>query len=296
MHSTILQCRRTRSCTSRSTSTTRRRGLRNPFWAQPRGVVGRTMTVNGKPLTALDPDLASHTFAIPDLGVSVPLEGVADDAKNQCARRAVHAAEAHRHDHVHVPHGQAGPLPLAVLRAVRGRLPATASAARCRPSGTWTGSSTSSEPMRDPPHSRSARPGRRSGSSCQRDRRARGRLPARAAHAARQRAISRGVRPDRRRTSCSPRSSRRSRSACSSSSCYALASFRQRGDAIEDGPPIKGNARIQALGRRHHADRARASPSTAPRAARRRDGRGAGGGQGPTRCASRPRARRCRCR
>ncbi|HYT30075.1 MAG TPA: hypothetical protein VEN82_04805 [Actinomycetota bacterium] len=70
-------------------------GLRNPFWGKPQGVVGGTMVVNGKTLTVLDPDLASHTFAIPDLGVSVPLMGVADDAPNQCSVAPCTLAEAH---------------------------------------------------------------------------------------------------------------------------------------------------------------------------------------------------------
>ena len=70
-------------------------GLRNPFLGQPRGIVGSTMTVNGKPLHVLDPDEASHTFTIPDLGVSVPLKGVADDAKNQCGVAPCTLAEAH---------------------------------------------------------------------------------------------------------------------------------------------------------------------------------------------------------
>ncbi len=70
-------------------------GLRNPFLGQPRGVVGGTMTVNGKPLHVLDPDDASHTFTIPDLGVSVPLKGVADDAPNQCAVTPCTLAQAH---------------------------------------------------------------------------------------------------------------------------------------------------------------------------------------------------------
>jgi hypothetical protein len=60
-------------------------GLRNPFWGKPQGIVGGTMQVNGKSLTVLNPDLASHTFAIPQLGVSVPLEGIADSAPNPCA-------------------------------------------------------------------------------------------------------------------------------------------------------------------------------------------------------------------
>lgn len=71
-------------------------GLRNPFWAQPQGTVDGTMTLDGKAIAALDPNLASHTFAVPQLGVSVPLAGVADDAKNQCSVAPCTLAEAHR--------------------------------------------------------------------------------------------------------------------------------------------------------------------------------------------------------
>jgi hypothetical protein len=71
-------------------------GLRNPLWAQPQGVVGKTITLDGKTISAISPDLASHTFAIPDLGVTVPLAGVADDAKNQCSVAPCTLAEAHR--------------------------------------------------------------------------------------------------------------------------------------------------------------------------------------------------------
>jgi hypothetical protein len=70
-------------------------GLRNPFWAQPRGVAGNTIALDGKTISALPPDLASHTFAIPDLGITVPLAGVADDAKNQCSVAPCTLAEAH---------------------------------------------------------------------------------------------------------------------------------------------------------------------------------------------------------
>src|SRR5438045_3204894 len=56
---------------------------------------GCRMKVAGKPVTTLDPDLASHTFAVPDLGVSVPLKGVPDDAKNQCSVAPCTLAEAH---------------------------------------------------------------------------------------------------------------------------------------------------------------------------------------------------------
>jgi hypothetical protein len=70
-------------------------GLRNPFWSQVRGTVAGTMTVDGKTMNALPPDDASHTFAIPELGLSVPLKGVADDAKNQCSAAPCTLAQAH---------------------------------------------------------------------------------------------------------------------------------------------------------------------------------------------------------
>jgi hypothetical protein len=60
-------------------------GLRNPFLSQAQGIVGGTFMLNGKPTKAIGPDTASHVFAIPAMGVSVPLEGIADDAKNPCA-------------------------------------------------------------------------------------------------------------------------------------------------------------------------------------------------------------------
>jgi uncharacterized protein YaiE (UPF0345 family) len=64
-------------------------GLRNPFWGKVFGTVGGTMHVKyfddkGNPqegdMTSINPDDASHTFAIPDLGVFVPLLGVSDTA------------------------------------------------------------------------------------------------------------------------------------------------------------------------------------------------------------------------
>jgi hypothetical protein len=70
-------------------------GLRNPFLGQVRGTTGDTMTVDGKTVRAIDPNLASHTFTIPDLGVSVPLKGVADNAPNQCSVAPCTMAEAH---------------------------------------------------------------------------------------------------------------------------------------------------------------------------------------------------------
>jgi hypothetical protein len=59
-------------------------GLRNPFLSQVQGTVGGTETVDGKTVNAIDPEEASHTFVIPQLGVFVPLPGVAEEAKNQC--------------------------------------------------------------------------------------------------------------------------------------------------------------------------------------------------------------------
>ena len=70
-------------------------GLRNPFLAQSRGVVGGSFGLNGKPTSVIDPDDASHTFAIPQLGVIVPIEGVDDNAKNQCDFAPCSMSNAH---------------------------------------------------------------------------------------------------------------------------------------------------------------------------------------------------------
>jgi uncharacterized protein YaiE (UPF0345 family) len=61
-------------------------GLRNPYWATAQGIVGGTFHMTffddkGNPqegdFSAIDdPANAAHTFAIPDLGVFVPLEGL----------------------------------------------------------------------------------------------------------------------------------------------------------------------------------------------------------------------------
>ena len=59
-------------------------GLRNPFLSQASGTVGGTFLLDGKPTRSIGPATASHVFAIPEIGLSVPLEGVADNAKNQC--------------------------------------------------------------------------------------------------------------------------------------------------------------------------------------------------------------------
>jgi hypothetical protein len=59
-------------------------GLRNPFLAQVQGTGGGTMTVDGKTINHIDPEEASHTFVIPQMGVFVPLPGVPEEAKNPC--------------------------------------------------------------------------------------------------------------------------------------------------------------------------------------------------------------------
>ena len=70
-------------------------GLRNPFMGKVRGTVGNAMTVNGKTLGVLNADDASHTFAIPQLHLIVPLKGVADNAKNQCGYAPCSMSNAH---------------------------------------------------------------------------------------------------------------------------------------------------------------------------------------------------------
>ena len=54
------------------------------------------MEVDGKAAEDVAPASTSHTFAIPQLGVYVPLPGVADDAKNQCTAAPCTQSEAHR--------------------------------------------------------------------------------------------------------------------------------------------------------------------------------------------------------
>jgi hypothetical protein len=58
-------------------------GLRNPFWALARGVGG--YAVNGHQRQRIFAGSTSHTFAVPTLGISVPLPGVPGSAPNQCS-------------------------------------------------------------------------------------------------------------------------------------------------------------------------------------------------------------------
>lgn len=70
-------------------------GLRNPFLAQVRGTRGGIAMMNGKPVSVLNPDDASHTFTVPDLGISVPLPGISSSATNTCSAAPCPLSEAH---------------------------------------------------------------------------------------------------------------------------------------------------------------------------------------------------------
>jgi hypothetical protein len=70
-------------------------GLRNPFISQVSGTIGRTFLLDGKPTKAIDPDTASHVFAIPQIGLSVPLMGPGNNAKNLCNNAPCSLSNAH---------------------------------------------------------------------------------------------------------------------------------------------------------------------------------------------------------
>jgi hypothetical protein len=60
-------------------------GLRNEFIGQATGTVGGNFVLDGKTSPTIDPTTASHVFAIPAIGLSVPLLGVSSNAKNPCS-------------------------------------------------------------------------------------------------------------------------------------------------------------------------------------------------------------------
>ena len=70
-------------------------GLRNPYLARPQGIVGDRVLIDGKPADHIDPNTASHTFAVPALGIIVAFPGVAATAKNQCGASPCTMAMAH---------------------------------------------------------------------------------------------------------------------------------------------------------------------------------------------------------
>ena len=63
--------------------------LRNQQWGLVAGTTGGVATLNGEPIALYDSNGGNgvgHTFSIPTLGISVPLVGIADDAKNPCSQ------------------------------------------------------------------------------------------------------------------------------------------------------------------------------------------------------------------
>jgi len=68
-------------------------GLRNPFISQAQGTVGGDFTLNGTTMNTIDPNAASHVFAIPAIGLSVPLEGIPANAKNPCSNAPCSGAD-----------------------------------------------------------------------------------------------------------------------------------------------------------------------------------------------------------
>jgi hypothetical protein len=73
-------------------------GLRNPFLAQPEGTIDGTETVDGKVVSVINPEEASHTFAVPELGIFVPLPGISEqeEEKNACEFAPCEPSKAHR--------------------------------------------------------------------------------------------------------------------------------------------------------------------------------------------------------
>jgi hypothetical protein len=71
-------------------------GLRNAFLSQVQGTVGATATIDGKAVNSVPPEEASHTFAIPELGVFVPLPGVPEEAKHPCEEAPCELNSDHR--------------------------------------------------------------------------------------------------------------------------------------------------------------------------------------------------------
>ncbi|HTU84460.1 MAG TPA: hypothetical protein VMF57_02735 [Solirubrobacteraceae bacterium] len=69
-------------------------GLRNPYFSQTAGTDGSVL-YNGKPAAVVNPAAPAHTFAIPQIGLSVPLPGANANAKNLCANAPCPLSDAH---------------------------------------------------------------------------------------------------------------------------------------------------------------------------------------------------------
>ena len=70
-------------------------GLRNPFIAGATGTQGNSVQIDGKTVGNVDPNTASHIFAIPQIGLSVPLPGPDSNAKNLCSNAPCSLSNAH---------------------------------------------------------------------------------------------------------------------------------------------------------------------------------------------------------
>jgi hypothetical protein len=70
-------------------------GLRNEFLGQGTGTVGGNFALDGKTTQTIDPSTASHVFAIPQIGLSVPIYGISDNAKNPCANAPCSMSTSH---------------------------------------------------------------------------------------------------------------------------------------------------------------------------------------------------------
>ena len=84
MHSTDLHGARQLARARHDLPVRQPTGLRNPFLSQVQGTDGGTATIDGKAVNPIEPEEASHTFAMPELGVFVPLPGVPEEAKHPC--------------------------------------------------------------------------------------------------------------------------------------------------------------------------------------------------------------------
>jgi hypothetical protein len=73
-------------------------GLRNPYLSRPQGIAGNRILIDGKPtpVNVIDPNEASHTFAVPQLGLIVAAPGIAANATNQCGVAPCPLSTAHR--------------------------------------------------------------------------------------------------------------------------------------------------------------------------------------------------------
>jgi hypothetical protein len=63
--------------------------LRNQQWGLVQGTIGHVATYNGKTFSAYNSNTGNgvgHTFAIPTLGINVPLIGVSPNANNVCSQ------------------------------------------------------------------------------------------------------------------------------------------------------------------------------------------------------------------